>query len=84
MAGMTRIRSRGQVTLPAGIRTLAGVRSGDSVMFRVIGPGRIEIAAFTPMTLDEMVARFPIEGPVDWNRDRDSWEGDAAGEALGE
>lgn len=84
MAGMTRIRSRGRVALPAGIRASAGMHSGDSVTFRVIGPGRVEIAAFTPMTLDDMVARFPIEGPVDWNRDHDSWEGEAAGETLGE
>src|SRR5438309_6018931 len=59
-----KVLGRGQVTLPREIRRAASVRPGDTVVFRVTGPGTIELKTLPRLSLDEALERYHIEGPV--------------------
>ena len=41
--GTGRVQSRGQITLPKSVRNEANIHAGDYVLFKVLGPSRIEI-----------------------------------------
>jgi AbrB family looped-hinge helix DNA binding protein len=79
---LSRIQSRGQVTLPRAIRKAAGIESGDTVTFHVVGPGRVELRLLPRLRLAEALERYRIEQTVDEAADRDAWEAMAAEEAL--
>jgi AbrB family looped-hinge helix DNA binding protein len=78
------VQARGQVTLPKEVRRAAGVKPGDSVAMRVLGPGLVELRVLPTLTLEEMFERYKIAGPIDEARDRTAWQEAAAGEAIGE
>lgn len=55
------ITSKGQVTLPATVRTSLGVKAGDRVEFVQVGPGRFELIAVTqPVTYLKGMIRNPV------------------------
>ena len=78
-----KILGRGQVTLPREIRRAASVQPGDTVVFRVTGPGTIELKTLPRLSLDEALERYRIDGPVDLASDRIQWEAHAAGDVFG-
>lgn len=78
-----KVLSRGQVTLPREIRRAASVRPGDTVVFRVTGPGTIELKTLPRLSLDEALERYRIEGPVDLASDRAQWQAQAASDSFG-
>lgn len=78
-----KVLSRGQVTLPREIRRAASVRPGDTVVFRVTGPGTIELKTLPRLSLDEALERYRIEGPVDLASDRPQWQAQAASDSFG-
>ena len=55
----------GQVTLPQAFVAAAEIRPGDFVHFRVTGPNSIELSFFHRLSLEEMLERYRIDGPVD-------------------
>jgi|GEM_PF-2126817 len=67
---LPRVQSRGQVTLPVEIREAAGVAPGDTVMFRVIGPGRIEVSSLPRISIDEMIQHISLPDDFEWNKAR--------------
>jgi AbrB family looped-hinge helix DNA binding protein len=83
MAVLARIQTRGQLTLPRQVREQAGVKAGDVVMVRVTPAGIVELRPLPSLTVDQLVEMFPIEGPIDEARDRDSWEAEAAADVFG-
>lgn len=84
MTTLGKVQSRGQITLPRAIREAAGVKPGDTVIVRAIGPGRVEIKVLPLLTLEEMFERFRIEEPIDERTAREEWEDIAAGDVFGE
>ena len=78
-----KVLGRGQVTLPREIRRAASVRPGDTVVFRVTGPGTIELKTLPRLSLDEALERYHIEGPVDLASDRYQWQTQATGDVFG-
>lgn len=79
---VTRVQSRGQITLPRSIRQRAGVQPGDTVTFTVAGPGKVELKVLPRLSLAETFERWRIEGPIDWADDRAQWEAEAADEVI--
>ncbi len=54
------VTSKGQITIPALVRTALGVASGDRVEFVLVEPGRFELVAATqPVTALKGLARKP-------------------------
>ncbi len=47
-AYITTITAKGQITIPLQILEAAGLRPGDRVEFRVLGPGRLLIEKAKP------------------------------------
>ena len=78
------VQARGQVTLPKEVRRAAGVRPGDSVAMRVLGPGLVELRVLPTLTLEDLFERYKIAGPIDETRDRAAWQEAAAREVIGE
>jgi bifunctional DNA-binding transcriptional regulator/antitoxin component of YhaV-PrlF toxin-antitoxin module len=78
-----KVLARGQVTLPREIRRAACVRPGDTVIFRVTGPGTIELKVLPRLRLTEALERYRIEGAVDPDADRARWQARAASDVLG-
>jgi bifunctional DNA-binding transcriptional regulator/antitoxin component of YhaV-PrlF toxin-antitoxin module len=78
-----KVLARGQLTLPRAIRRAARVQPGDTVLFRVTGPGTIELKVLPRLGLIEALERYRIEGPVDLNADRAEWQSQAARDVLG-
>jgi AbrB family looped-hinge helix DNA binding protein len=78
-----KVLARGQLTLPREIRRAADIKPGDQVTFRVTDHGTVEIRALPRLTLDEALARFRIEEPIDWGQYEQSWQDDAAKEVFG-
>lgn len=84
MAALSKVQARGQVTLPRAIREAAGVKPGDSVIMRAIGPGTVEIKVLPRLTAAELFERYRIDGPIDFEKDREIWEAEAAKDIFGE
>jgi antitoxin PrlF len=58
------LTSKGQITIPADVRTALGVATGDRVEFVEIEPGRFELVAATqPVTELKGIIRKP-KAPV--------------------
>jgi AbrB family looped-hinge helix DNA binding protein len=62
MAGST-VTSKGQITLPKGIRELLGVRRGDRVEFRKDSEGRVWVEPATH-DLNALRGLFAAGGPA--------------------
>lgn len=79
---LAKVQGRGQITLPREIRRMAGINPGDTVTIKALGPGRVEVHVVPRLTLQELLERYRIEGPVDIPADRQKWQETAAKEAL--
>lgn len=77
-----RVQSRGQLTLPKAIREQAQIKPGDVVMFRVIGPSKIEVEALPIKPLEYFWERFRVDEPYDDDRIREEWQAEAAEDAM--
>ena len=79
---LAKVQARGQVTLPRAIRREAGIRPGDTVFVTATGPNTVELRVLPRMTLAEALERYQIEEPIDWERDREGMEVQAAEEVI--
>lgn len=61
-----------------------GIEPGDALFLRATGPTLIEIRVMPKLTLDDLIDRYPIEGPIDWQADREAWEAEAAKDVIGQ
>ena len=77
-----RVQSRGQITLPKEARRRAGIQPGDTLYVEVLKEGQIRLRALPRLKPRELRDRYPIEVPVDEQRDRADWESAAAGEVV--
>ena len=73
---------RGQVTLPKAVRQAAGLNTGDTVAFEVLGDGRLEIRVLSRLSLDEALQRFRVNQPYDEASEREQWQATAARAAV--
>ncbi len=80
---LTKVMTRGQVTLPRRVREVAGCRAGDVVAIEVTGPGTIEMRVLPRLRLADLLQRYPIEVPIDEAKDRAAWQRAATEEVLG-
>src|SRR6185437_12500652 len=81
--GMSKVLARGQITLPRDVRHAAGIAPGDNLLLRVVGPGRVELTVLPRLTLDEALAKYHIEGPINEEEDRARWQERAAEDVIG-
>ncbi len=73
-----RVQARGRVTLPVDIRRRAGIEPGTTLFAHIVRPGEIRLIALPKLTPDELRQRFPIDVEIDWHRDREIAEAEAA------
>jgi AbrB family looped-hinge helix DNA binding protein len=81
---LTRVLARGQITIPREIRKKAGIKPGDLVVLDVVEPGKVELHTLPRMTLAEMLERYHIDEPIDWEHFTEDWQEIAARDAMGE
>ncbi len=62
---ITRVQSRGQVTLPKELREQTQIAPGDLVRISVTDEGNLQIAPAGIKPLEYYWEKFAIEGPVD-------------------
>ena len=79
---ISKVMTRGQITIPARIRRRAGIRAGDSVTLEVVGPGRVTLCVLPRMSLAEALDRYRLDGPVVDHDDRARWQNEAAAKVL--
>lgn len=79
---VSKVLTRGQVTLPREIRKAAGIRPGDLVSFTVAEPGRVELRVLPRMTLADLLERYHIDEPIDWEHFTEDWQDVAARDVL--
>ncbi len=64
--GTGKVLARGQVTIPARVRRAAGIRPGDTILFRVTGEGCGEFVVIpTHADFDALWARYRGPGVLD-------------------
>ncbi len=81
---VSRVLTRGQVTLPSAIRRSAGIKPGDLVIFTVKEPGKVELEVVPRMTLAEMLEKYHIDEPIDeWYKVAEEWQDIAARDVFG-
>ena len=79
----TKVQSRGQITLPRHVRRAAGIKPGDTVVIRVLGPSHLELQVERRMTLEEAFERWEPVLPVpDWDAAREEAEAELADEFI--
>ena len=83
MVVLSKLLPRGQVTLPRSIRREAGFAPGDVLTLRVTGEGTVQIKALPRLTVADLAARYPIDGPINEAVDRECWEAEAAKDVFG-
>ena len=79
---VSKIKSRGQITVPKEVRQKAGIEPGDVLTFEVTGPGEIRLRSLPRLRLAEALERYRIETPVDDLADRAEWQRRAAKDIL--
>lgn len=84
MPALAKVQARGQVTLPSEIRRRAGLKPGDTVVVRLTKQGVVELSPLPSLTVDELFALYPIQGPIDEPADREAWQAKAAAEIFGQ
>ncbi|MCC6943476.1 MAG: AbrB/MazE/SpoVT family DNA-binding domain-containing protein [Thermomicrobiales bacterium] len=62
---ITRVQSRGQVTLPKQMREESHIAPGDLVRITVTDDGKLQIAPAGIKPLEYFWEKFAIEGPFD-------------------
>ena len=82
MTSIAKVQARGQVTLPSQERKAIGLEPGDSVVVRQTGERTLELRVMPRLTLQDLIERYPIDGPVDWDTLREEWQDDAAKELI--
>jgi AbrB family looped-hinge helix DNA binding protein len=83
MSALGKVQSRGQVTLPREIRKAVGIRPGDSILFRAVGPTKVELEVLPRLTLAEIIERYHVDRPYDDAAIREEWQDEAAREVFG-
>ncbi len=80
---LAKILGRGQVTVPRQVRRELGLEPGDTVVFEVVGPGRVEMRTLPAMRLSEALGRYHVVDQGDDARDRVEWQRRAAKDVIG-
>lgn len=81
---VSRVQSRGQITLPKAVRDEAQIKPGDIVHFRVLGPSRVEVETISVKPLSYFVERYRSSEPYDDDAIREAWHEDAARDVIAE
>jgi len=79
---IAKVQSRGQVTLPSKLRKKIGCRPGDTLVIEATGPGEARLKVLPRLTLQETLEHYRITGPIDWHRDREEADEQAAREFV--
>jgi AbrB family looped-hinge helix DNA binding protein len=81
---LSKVLTRGQLTLPKDVREAAGITAGDLVTLTVTGPGRVELQVVPRMKLADALERYVIDRPLDEAQERAAWQAVAASDAIGQ
>jgi bifunctional DNA-binding transcriptional regulator/antitoxin component of YhaV-PrlF toxin-antitoxin module len=81
---LVRIEEDGRVELPSDLREAAGLRAGDTVAVRVLGPGQMALVTKQQMSIQELRRRFGSDEKLDWDVVREAGEQDVADEFMEE
>ncbi len=82
--GVSKVQSRGQITLPKAVRQEANIEPGDIVLFKVLGPSRVEVETISVKPLSYFIDLYRGDEPYDDDAIREAWQEDAARDVIGE
>jgi bifunctional DNA-binding transcriptional regulator/antitoxin component of YhaV-PrlF toxin-antitoxin module len=72
--GFTRLSAKNQATIPVEVLRAAGVRSGDELKVRVLGPGKIALE-LERMSIDDFAGALTGAFPPGFLKElREEWE----------
>lgn len=60
--GVTKLQSRGQLTIPARVRRMFGWEPGDAITFAARSDGVLELRALKTHSVRELVEKYSQEG----------------------
>jgi AbrB family looped-hinge helix DNA binding protein len=82
--GLSKVQSRGQVTIPADVRRAAGLAAGDVVVIEAAGKGKVQLVVLSVREpLDHVFRRYGGPGAVApdlWDEVAEDIERDALNE----
>jgi hypothetical protein len=78
----SKISVPGSITIPEEIRGKIILRSGDLARIELVGHARLIIDIISTLSLEEILARYHSDEPVDMARLRAEGEEDAANQAI--
>jgi AbrB family looped-hinge helix DNA binding protein len=82
MMAIAKVLAKGQITIPRGIREKVQMSPGDLVRIESIGEHQFIVEVLPTLTLEEMLARFHSDEPVDLDRLRREGEEEAADQVI--
>jgi AbrB family looped-hinge helix DNA binding protein len=83
MLELGKVQSRGQVTVPRGVRKKVGIKPGDTLTFEVVGPDEVKVRVIPRRSISELWKNaVPVDGMLDWNKLREEAEAEAADELI--
>jgi AbrB family looped-hinge helix DNA binding protein len=79
---IAKVLARGQITIPRDIREKVQMDPGDMVRIEPIGLHRFVVEVIPTLSLEEILARYHSDEPVDMARLRAEGEEQAANEII--
>ena len=81
--GLSQMRQKGQVTIPANVRRAIGLKPGDQVMIRLQEDGSLKLERI--MSFRELLDSLPLATvpPIDWKALREEMAEEMAAKVFG-
>jgi AbrB family looped-hinge helix DNA binding protein len=64
-AALSKVQSRGQITVPREVRKAAGISVGDTVIFQTTDTGTIEMRVLPRLSLQDLLDTWRVDDSVD-------------------
>ncbi len=65
MSSLSKVTSKGQVTIPVHIRNQLNIQDGDQLIFETVGEYEVRIKVVKSMGVDELFGALPARGNID-------------------
>jgi len=78
---ITKLTSKGQITIPLDVRTRLNLKAGDRLMVNLENE-KVALKPLPKKSLEEIYGSLPVSGPIDFKKVREIMEEEAAEKFL--